>query len=65
MIEFYNVKKKSKVSVPKDQVEKKEYKRTLKNGNESVRYAFAAVDEDGTKLTKFCSKKDYDSLHGV
>jgi hypothetical protein len=62
MIEFYNVKKKTKVKIPKAQVEKKEYKRTLKSGKESVRYAFASVDDDGTKLTKFCSKKDYDSL---
>ncbi len=62
MIEFYNVKKKSKVQVPEDQVQKKEYKRTLKSGQESIRYAFSAVDEDGTKLTKFCSKADYDSL---
>jgi hypothetical protein len=63
MIEFYNVRKKEKVSISKDKVEKKEYKRTLKSGKESIRYAFAAVDEDGTKLTKFCSKADYDSLN--
>jgi hypothetical protein len=62
MIEFYNVKKKEKVQIAEDKVEKKEYKRTLKSGKESVRYAFASVDEDGTKLTKFCSKADYDSL---
>lgn len=62
MIEFYNVKKKEKVQIPADKVEKKEYKRTLKSGKESVRYAFASVDDDGTKLTKFCSKADYDSL---
>ena len=64
MIEFYNVKKKSKVQIPADQVQKKEYKRTLKSGKESIRYAFAAVDEDGTKLTKFCSKADYDKITG-
>ena len=62
MIEFYNVRKKAKVQISEDQVEKKEYKRTLKSGKESIRYAFAAVDEDGTKLTKFCNKADYDSL---
>ena len=44
MIEFYNVRKKEKVSISKDKVEKKEYKRTLKSGKESIRYAFAAVD---------------------
>ena len=62
MIEFYNVRKKEKVQISEDQVEKKEYKRTLKSGKESTRYAFSAVDDDGTKLTKFCSKADYDSL---
>lgn len=62
MIEFYNVKKKTKVQIPSDRVEKKEYKRILKSGKESIRYAFAAIDDDGTKLTKFCSKADYDEL---
>ena len=62
MIEFYNVKKKSKVQIPEDRVEKKVYTRKLKSGKESTRYAFASVDDDGTKLTKFCSKADYDSL---
>jgi hypothetical protein len=63
MIEFYNVKKKKRVQVAPEKVEKKIYKRILKSGKESIRYAFAAVDEDGTKLTKFCSKSDYDSLN--
>ena len=62
MIQFYNVKKKEKVQIPEDQVEKKEYKRTTKSGKETIRYAFAAVDDDGTKLTKFCSKADFDAL---
>ena len=61
-IEFYNVKKKTKVQVSSAKVEKKVYERTTKNGNLSVRYAFSAVDDDGTKLTKFCCKADYDAL---
>jgi predicted metalloprotease with PDZ domain len=61
-VEFYNVKKKTKVQVSSSKVEKKVYERTTKNGNLSVRYAFSAVDDDGTKLTKFCSKADYDAL---
>lgn len=62
MIEFYNVKKKAKVQIPESAVEKKTYERTSKAGKLSIRYALAAVDEDGTKLTKFCSKDLYDSL---
>jgi len=56
-IEFYNVKKKEKVSINEQKVKKRVYEN---NGN--VRYAFRAVDDDGTNLTKFCSKKDYDAL---
>ena len=50
------------MQVDPSKVEKKVYTRTTKNGKISKRYAFAAVDEDGTKMTKFCSKADYDKL---
>ncbi len=62
MVEFYNVKKKAKVQIAADKIEKKIYKRTLKSGKVSERYGFAAVDDDGTKLAKFCSKADFESL---
>jgi Zn/Cd-binding protein ZinT len=62
MIEFYNVRKKKKVSVSKAGVEKHAYEKITKTGKKSIRYALKAVDEDGTKLTKFCSKSDYDEL---
>lgn len=62
MIEFYNVRKKAKVQIAADLVEKKEYTNTTKTGKEVTRYSFKAVDDDGTKLTKFCSKADYDKL---
>jgi len=62
MIEFYNVKKKTKVQVSESNVEKKTYERITKSGKKTIRYALAAVDDDGTKLTKFCSKDVYDSL---
>lgn len=62
MIEFYNVKKKNKVSIDESKVEKKTYERVTKSGKTTIRYALAAVDDDGTKLTKFCSKDVYDSL---
>ena len=61
-VEFYNVKKKAKVQIDESKIEKVEYNRKLKDGSTQVRYAFKAVDDDGTNLTKFCSKADYDKL---
>ena len=62
MIEFYNVKKKQKVKVDEGDVTKHAYSKVSKTGKETIRYAFKSVDKDGTKLTKFCSKADYDAL---
>tara|TARA_B100001113_G_C21029750_1_gene587449 strand:+ start:158 stop:349 length:192 start_codon:yes stop_codon:yes gene_type:complete len=61
-IEFYNVKKRKKVSIDESNVEKVKYDRTLKDGSVQTRYAFKAVDDDGTNLTKFCSKSDWDNI---
>ena len=62
MIEFYNVKKKTKVQISESSLEKKKYEKITKTGKKSIRYSLKAVDDDGTKLTKFCSKEDYDSI---
>ena len=62
MIEFYNVKKKAKVQIAESQVKGHIYEKTTKTGKKSIRYGLKAVDEDGTKLTKFCSKADYDKI---
>lgn len=62
MIEFYNVKKKKKVKISESEVNKVKFEKESKNGSIRVRYAFKAIDEDGTKLTKFCSEADYNSL---
>ena len=62
MIEFYNVKKKKKVQSDESKVTKQAMERTTKTGKLSVRYALRAVDDDGVKLTKFCSKADYDKI---
>ena len=59
--EFYNVKKKAKVSIDDSKIEKVKYEKETKSGSVQVRYAFKAVDDDGTKLTKFCSKADWDA----
>ena len=61
-VEFYNVKKKKKVSISESSIEKVKYERETKSGDTQIRYAFKAVDDDGTKLTKFCSKADWDNL---
>ncbi len=62
MIEFYNVRKKEKVSIPEEEVEKVTYESTSKTGKKIVRYGMKAVDDDGTKLTKFVSKDAYEAL---
>ena len=43
-------------------IEKKTYERETKAGKKQVRYAFRAVDDDGTNLTKFCSEADWNKL---
>tara|TARA_R110002051_G_scaffold221964_2_gene285603 strand:- start:151 stop:342 length:192 start_codon:yes stop_codon:yes gene_type:complete len=62
MIEFYNVRKRTKVKISNDRVEKRTLESKTKKGETRIRYAFASVDDDGTKMIKFCSKTDYDSF---
>ena len=61
-IVFYNVKKRKKVDIDESNIEKVEYKRETSKGIQ-IRYAFRAQDDDGTNLTKFVSKADYDSIN--
>ena len=61
-IEFYNVKKKAKVKIATAKVKKVTYDRKLSDGKVQTRYAFKAVDDDGTNLTKFCSEKDWKAI---
>lgn len=61
-VEFYDVKKRAKVSVPVTQIKKKKYERTAKDGSTQVRFAVRA-HVDGTNLTKFVSKAMYDELN--
>ncbi len=60
-IEFYNVKKRKKVSIDEKKVEKVTYERETAKGSQT-RYAVKAKDDDGTNLTKFCSKADWDAI---
>ena len=61
-VEFYNVKKKAKVQIEESKIEKVKYERETKTGKTQIRYAFKAVDDDGTSLTKFCSEADWKAL---
>jgi hypothetical protein len=60
-IEFYSVKHRKKIGVPEANVKKTTFTRTTKAGKTQVRYALTAQYE-GTKLTKFVSKPDWDAL---
>jgi hypothetical protein len=60
-IEFYDVKKREKVQIPESEVRKTKYEKEGKEGKINVRYAFRATNQ-GTKLTKFASKEDWDAL---
>ena len=61
-IVFYNVKKRKKVEIGESDIQKVEYKRETSKGTQ-IRYAFRAQDDDGTNLTKFVSKSDYESIN--
>lgn len=63
MIEFYNVRKKEKVQKDESEVTTVKYEKVTKTGKKVTRYGLKSVD-DGTKLTKFCSKEVYEQLGG-
>ena len=60
-IEFYDVRKREKVAVDEGNIKKKTYTRETKSGKTQTRYAFVA-ELDGSKLTKFVSKVDWEAL---
>ena len=62
-IEFYDVKNRKKVSVPENQVKKVTYEKETKDGKMQIRYAVKA-ELDGSKLTKFVSKDNWDKIPG-
>ena len=61
-IEFYNVKKKQKVTVDSSQVEAVKISKLSQAGKIRVRYALKSLDGDGTKLTRFCSEAEYNKF---
>lgn len=60
-IEFYDVRKREKVSVDMSNIKKRTFTRETKNGSTQTRYAVVAL-VDGSKLTKFVSKDTFDEL---
>jgi len=60
-IDFYDVRKRAKVSVSISDVKKTKYERKTKDGGTQVRYAVKA-EVEGSKLTKFVSKDVWDSM---
>ena len=61
-VKFYDVKSRESVSLDEKSITKTTYERKLKGGAKQVRYAFRG-NYKGRKLTKFCSKKDWDKLN--
>jgi hypothetical protein len=60
-IQFYNVKTKQKISIPKEKIKKIKYEKKTVNGVRTS-YALRANSDEGQKLTKFVSKEDWDRL---
>jgi len=60
-MKFYNVKKRESVEIPESDCKKVVYERKTSKGVQK-RYAVRAKDNDGTNLTKFLKKEDYDKL---
>ena len=59
---FYNVKKREKVAINSENVTKEKFEQKTKSGSHQVRYALKAIDDDGVRLTKFCSKSDWQMI---
>ena len=59
-IKFYNVKKRASVEVDESTCCKVVYRKETSKGVQE-RYGIKSKD-DGTNLTKFCSKTDFDAL---
>ncbi|MEI6056916.1 MAG: hypothetical protein WCR55_12765 [Lentisphaerota bacterium] len=57
---FYNVKKRESVTIDESKCTKVIYKKEVA-GKVQERYAIRAQDDDGTNLTRFMSKKDFDA----
>ncbi|MCP4049814.1 MAG: hypothetical protein GY730_03815 [bacterium] len=58
---FYDVKTRKMIEFSEKEISKITYKRRLKSGAIQYRYALRAA-YDNRRLTKFCSKKDWDRL---
>ena len=60
-IKFYNVKKRESVEIDESQCSKIIYRKETAKGVQE-RFGIKSKDDDGTNLTKFCSRDTFDSL---
>lgn len=60
-IQFYDVKTREKVGVPESEVRKTRFVKDTKDGGTRTTYALRTT-VDGRRLSKFCSKEDWESL---
>ncbi len=60
-MQFYNVKTRSKVEVPENELAKKKFIRTTQDGRTQARYA-ARANVNGASLTRFITEADYNKL---
>ena len=60
-MKFYNVKKRKAVTIADGDCRKVVYKRKTSKGVQE-RFAVRAQDDDGTNLTKFLNKANFDKL---
>ena len=61
-IKFYNVKKRESVNIDESKCQKVIYRKETDKGVQE-RFGIKSVDEDGTKLTTFCSKEKFEALN--
>jgi hypothetical protein len=61
LTEFYDVKNKRKITLPRDSISKIRYKRREKNGKERISYALRG-EHDSRNFTKFVSKEVWEGL---
>jgi hypothetical protein len=63
-MKFYNVRKKAAVEIPDEKCIKKIYVKRDAQGRASKQtYGVTAIDDDGTRVTKFLKKDVFDQLN--
>jgi hypothetical protein len=61
-VSFFNVNKDSIVDIDSSKIDKIKLEKSLSDGSSITRYAFRAIDDDGTPLTIIVEKDEWDKL---